>query len=510
MKLRTVATRMLVCTVIAAAIMAWAASLSPATAAKKVPRAVTIARTTVIPNCTTFVDAAFAGTSNGTATRPFKTIAAAIVAAPQGAVICVAEGAYPERLLPGIKPLTLAGGFQSGKAFKLRDSAKFASRAIGNGSGSFLRIDDPGPSGTQLTAVDGFEISGYSQAVVRDFFLSQRFDLTNNFIHDNVCAAGGLNGAGFALANVSGSIRNNVIARNRCDRGGAGFLIDATNENTVTISGNLIDGNAGTEPSSSHGGGLYLFTNKLSLTANTFTGNEATGWGGGLYIGAFIGGGQPTSARLAWNVYRGNRAGLSGGGLFCDDGAKCQSEHEIFDGNCGGNIYLDSGPGTTGRFDHLTAVNAKTPDCSAPGAGVQIDADNPQSESYSFVNAIFWGNATGQDFVASCNAGCTGATISVSYSMVQKNFVNNGLPITFGKGILTPSNPRFVGEAKSDFHLKSIFGHWTRTGPVADSVSSKALAKGDPSTAVDNNPPRAGNRTELGAYGDSAEASYMR
>jgi hypothetical protein len=39
---------------------------------------------------------------------------------------------------------------------------------------------------------------------------------------------------------------------------------------------------------------------------------------------------------------------------------------------------------------------------------------------------------------------------------------------------------------------------------------SPALAKADPGAAADRNPERAGKRNELGAYGNSGEASYAR
>ena len=52
---------------------------------------------------------------------------------------------------------------------------------------------------------------------------------------------------------------------------------------------------------------------------------------------------QFTTANLNWNVYRDNRAGNGGGGMFCDDGATCVSYHEVYDRNCGSNILLDSG-----------------------------------------------------------------------------------------------------------------------------------------------------------------------
>ncbi len=477
------------------------------------PHAVTVARTRVIPACTRFVDAAAVAGGTGTAARPFKTMTAAIAAAPAAAIICVAQGVYLEKLFPGIKPFTLAGGFQRGKLFTVRDSALYVSKAQGNGAGSFLRIEDPGPTGSQLTAIDGFEITGYSQAIYREFYVSQRFNITNNYIHDNECASPGLAGAGFALNNVSGTIRGNVLLRNRCDRGGAGFLNDSLNENSVSVLNNRVEKNAGTEPATSHGGALYFFTNRLTITGNAIIENTVTGYGGGLFVGAYTPGGQFTNARMSWNIYRDNRAGGSGGGFFCDDGANCTSEHEIYDGNCGANIYVDGGSDGSGptiaRFNHVTSVRGRTVGCGAAGAGVRIDKASLVADTYSFTNAIFWGNAAGSDFSVSCERGCASARITVTYSMVQKNYVNNGgLTITFGAGIVAPRNPLFVAPA-TDFHLKSRSGHYTPAGRVIDAVSSPLLAKANPAGVSNLDPACAGNRSELGAYGNNAEASCV-
>jgi hypothetical protein len=471
-----------------------------------IPHAVTVARATEIPDCTDLVDAAGGAT--------YTTIAAAIDAASDGAVICVAEGTYPEALAPGVKYFTLAGGFQSGQGFTVRDSSLYVTTAQGDGTDTFLRIEDPGPTEGQLVAVDGFEITGYSQGIVRDYYEPQRFDITNDYIHDNVCATPGLNGGGFSLNNVTGTISDNVIARNTCDRGGAGALGDSTNGNTVSILRNLVDGNAGAEPDNSHGGGLYLFANRLTLTGNLFTGNEVTGWGGALYVGAFTGGGQDTTAALDWNVYRDNRAGIYGGGFFCDDSAHCTSDHEIYQANCGGNIFLDCGPtgepATVATFDHVTNVGALTTDCSAPGPGVQITKSNDAADSYAFTNSIFWGNADNLDFQASCELGCDAVTVAVSYSLVNTTVPDGGVTITFGAGNLEPVDPRFVDEDAADFHLQSTHGHRGADGYVVDPADSPALAAGDPASATDDNPADAGDRTEMGAYGNSAEASLTR
>ncbi|MEZ4266627.1 MAG: right-handed parallel beta-helix repeat-containing protein [Myxococcota bacterium] len=478
-----------------------------------VPRAVTVARATAIPACTLHVDAA-SGAGDGSAATPFKTIAAAVAAAADAAVICVAEGTYPESLAPGAKPLTLAGGFQSGQLFAVRDSSLYVSKAQGAGTGSFVRIEDPGPTEGQLTAIDGFEITGYSQAIYRDIYYGQRFDITHCHIHDNACTDPQQVGAGFALNNVSGTIADNVIARNTCSRGGAGALNDSTNTSQVAITGNRVEANAGDQPDISHGGGLYLFANQLTITGNLFLANTVTAWGAGLYVGAYTGGGQTTTARLSYNVYRDNRAGASGGGFFCDDSARCVSDHEIYDSNCGGNIFLDSGPDDAGptvaTFDHLTSYRGLEVGCGAPGAGVQITKNNTAADSFAFTHAIFWGQATGRDFETSCGSGCTKAKVSVAYSNVQTAFANDGIAIAFGASGLISVDPLFVDAAAHDFHLQSAFGHWTPSGYVTDATSSPALSAGDPASKTPNNPDRAGTRSELGAYGDSPEASYVR
>ena len=418
--------------------------------------AVRVARTTALPDCAVFVDAASGG-DEGTAQAPHKTIAAAVEAADPGAVICVAEGTYAEQIAPGEKFFTLAGGFQSGSDFKVRDSAEYVSKAKGKG-GSFIRIVDPGPQG-KLTAIDGFDISGYSQAIVREFYESQRFDVTNNYIHDNVCADQSLAGAGAALHNISGTIKGNVFEKNSCGRGGALFLNDAKNENKVTVENNRVDGNAGTEPGAAHGGAFYLFGNTLTITGNEFTNNSVTQWGGGLYVGAFTQGNQPTTATMSRNVYRGNRAG-DGGGFFCDDGATCIASHEIYDKNCGGNILVDGGSGgsapTITRFDHITNVGALGVACEGPGIGFFIDTyEGVAPDSHTVTNAIFWGNGPGQDFAVGCGSGCKQLKGSVDHSMVDTKYGDGSIKVTFGAGNIAPVDPRFVAPDKGDFRLQS-------------------------------------------------------
>ncbi len=416
-------------------------------------------RATSIPTCALHVDAAAPPGGSGSSAEPLQKISGAVERAGAGAVICVAEGEYTEPILPGDKPFTLAGGFQHGAGFTVRDSAVYVSKAVGKG-GSFLHIVDPGPSGDQLTAIDGFEITGYSQAIVRDHWESQRFDLTNNFIHDNVCADQSLAGAAFALVNVSGAIRGNVIRNNSCGRGGGGFLNDPANTNSVTIEENLVDGNAGSEPDGSHGGGFYFFGNRLRISDNVFVNNTVTQWGGGLYVGAYTPGNQPTTATLSRNVFRGNRAGNSGGGFFCDDGATCSISHDIYDRNCGGNVLLDGGPDPSGptisTFDHITNVFALTPDCGAPGIGVLVGNYAVLApDRHSFSNSIFWGNAGNGDFAAACGTRCDEISVKVETSMAQTSYADESVTINFAAGNIAPSDPLFNAQEAGDFGLRA-------------------------------------------------------
>ncbi|MDD4198981.1 MAG: right-handed parallel beta-helix repeat-containing protein [Paludibacter sp.] len=68
-------------------------------------------------------------------------------------------------------------------------------------------------------------------------------------------------------------------------------------------------------------------------------------------------------------------------------------------------------------------------------------------------------------------------------------------------------DPLFADSINSDFHLKSEYGRWNGLTWVNDDVSSPCINAGNPDDAYNNEPAPNGGRINMGAYGNTAEAS---
>ena len=159
---------------------------SSAATGEAVPRAVTVARTTAIPDCTSFVDAA-ADDGDGTAQKPHKTIAAAVAAAPAGADHLrrrrdLSENAdarrkifHPRRRLPARQ------GFHGARLRALHHQGAWVMRRIVHPHRGSRPHRQPADRDRRLRDQRLFA-GDLSRLLV-----SQRFDITNNHIHDNVC-----------------------------------------------------------------------------------------------------------------------------------------------------------------------------------------------------------------------------------------------------------------------------------------------------------------------------------
>lgn len=70
--------------------------------------------------------------------------------------------------------------------------------------------------------------------------------------------------------------------------------------------------------------------------------------------------------------------------------------------------------------------------------------------------------------------------------------------------------PLFADETARDYRLRSSAGRWTPSGYAFDAEDSPAIDAGDPATDFGNEPTPNGSRVNLGAYGNTEQASRSR
>ncbi|MDP2898564.1 MAG: right-handed parallel beta-helix repeat-containing protein, partial [bacterium] len=325
-----------------------------------------------------------------------------------------------------------------------------------SGKNLILQSSDPLDAAVVAnTVIDG----GFAGSVVA-------FDGTE----DERCALAGFtlqNGQAFYGGGIRGegtraAIRNNIIANNSAEWHGGGVSgCDGVIEN------NTISGNGAFE-----GAGLAYCGG--TIRSNIITGNTAEGDGGGFYgcsgtfeenvlsVNAAIGGGGLAACE---GVFRFNRindnSATENGGAF----AWCSG---TFANNViWGNAALGEGGGffgCDGEFQNNTIV------WNSAQLGAAL------SQCYGTVlNCIVWGNYAEPPLYL-CD--------TPRYSCIED--WSGG-----GEGNIN-YNPYFVDEENSDFHLKP---------------RSPCIDAGDPASPFSNEPLPNGGRIDLGAYGNTSEAT---
>lgn len=94
---------------------------------------------------------------------------------------------------------------------------------------------------------------------------------------------------------------------------------------------------------------------------------------------------------------------------------------------------------------------------------------------------------------------------NITYSCLYGRAKDDSLS-DYGTGCIA-KDPCFADAASGDFHLKSAAGRWNGTTWVKDTVTSPCIDAGEASAAYANEPSPNGNRANMGAYGNTTEAS---
>ncbi len=225
--------------------------------------------------------------------------------------------------------------------------------------------------------------------------------IKNSRIHGN----SGNEGGGIYLGNgcTGAQIINSSIYDNTSTGNGGGIHVAAGA--SVIITGSRIYGNtAGTTTSAKHGGGIYAYGSSSSaaivnINSSSIYNNEATGEGGGAYIG-----GQSTfnmnGSAVYGNEVRDSGSGGNGGGLALRNEPNSPATHTINNstifGNTvvarGGGIYasMNSAVGTTSRVNlwHVTITgNSSSLTHTLIGGGMYVAA-----VKLTLQNSIIHGN----------------------------------------------------------------------------------------------------------------------
>jgi len=309
-----------------------------------------------------------------------------------------------------------------------------------------------------------------------------------------------MGGAGIACRNGSSPvIADNYITSNsnQWEWGGG---IYAEEGSSPTILDNTITANFAPE-----GGGVYCASSTV-VDNNTISGNSA-----GRGAGIFCAWGQPV---VTGNIVSGNEASVYGGGVYCATGSDASIVNNAIRGNAsvgndGGGVYcFESGASLINNT--IVGNSAST----HYGGGICCWS---HGENALVANCIFWGNtaASGPQVALKVFQEMT-----VEYCDVEGGqagvYRDPDCVLTCGTGNLD-TDPLFSDPGywdgdtwvEGDHHLKSQAGRYDPALQdwVLDDVTSPCIDTGDPASYYFNEPEPNGDRINMGAYGNTAEAS---
>lgn len=409
-----------------------------------------------------YVDGAASGNNDGTSwTDAYKTLTSALANVSDNDQVWVAQGTYTEnaQLAVSNSGLTIYGGFTSGMTeLSQRDSANFVVKVDGNLAYRCFNITAANVTLDGLTIQRG-KMAGYG---------------------------GGIYNAG------SGLIVQSCIITNCTTTGeGAGSDNHAgggiySKESMAVLSSVVINNKASLSGNGYGGGGIYFDSTGILLVSNTVL-----------------------QSNMAQDANAGNESYGAGGAIQMAQGGQLNALNCIFDGNAvlhnevdkehrGGAIYLKQGSG-----------GALVVNCTFYGNNVVRGfggAIYSSGAPLAITNSIFWANTrgyrlTGQQIFSS-------GSVSIDYACLPGTATDE----LYVGGTRTVSNvitndPLFANAGAHDLHLKSRGGRWTSSGWVTDAVISPCIDAGNPASAYDNEPAYNGGRINLGAYGNTAQAS---
>jgi hypothetical protein len=298
-------------------------------------------------------------------------------------------------------------------------------------------------------------------------------------------------GGGVCGVNSTASIVNCRIAECRAGglsgmrSGGRGAGLAMLRKSNMAVVDSAIIGNSGYY--NSLGGGMYIRSSSARVIGCEISSNTAEGsiLGGGAYIA-----GAAAGVLLQNNVISNNQAN-AGAGVYAERGPLIALETK--DAGTGSPDYIAAGvtiKNCTVAHNRLMSVMPPLPAGGIFSTGIDI----------RLANCIVWYNQ-GPD-----------VSIIDPYSNSPVTYSNIGGDRPYpGPGNIS-EDPLFAPTGVPDYHLQSIVGRFDPTTGnwVIDNRSSPSIDAGDPDDAFGREPAPNGGRVNMGAYGNTEQASKSR
>jgi hypothetical protein len=340
------------------------------------------------------------------------TLQEAVDASPDGAVLEVCPGVYPERVAVAGRSLALVGtggagdtvvdALGEGVALSVTDGADLAVEGItflsgsGEGIGGTVRCADASLTMTDSEIRGGFAPRGGGLGASRCVVSLTRLLVTQNtgeemggglhfeesageLADSEVRGNEGGNGGGVSVLGGAMQVRRNAVERNDAFVEGGGVWLSAP---IVWLVENTVAENSAVWS----GGGLYVYEGAGQVIGNHVVGNVSAEDGGGICT-------WTSAAHLADNVVEDNRAQDDAGGLRVFHGENTLIERNTFVGNaCNGD---GGGAKVSHQYNEIVDNRFEANTAGGSGGGLEIDDDTSHVVGGRFVGNVAGGSGGG-------------------------------------------------------------------------------------------------------------------